>query len=442
MPNHDLAVIGGGPAGIGVAVQAAARGLSVALFERGRLGGTAYLAETVPLQVLARLARKVALARDDNDAVRCQDPVVNWPVVRRRVEAAQNAIAESCGGARLASRGITVVQGSAYFTGTDRIEAGGQLHSFGKAVIATGRAHVIPDIPGLASCSWLTPDRLLALPDRPEHLLILGGGTMAAELAQCFARLGSRVTLVTERPNILERLEPEARLAIRESLRADGVEFSENTGVVRVADDKGAVELRTSTGAALRGTHLVLAQGRHPDLQSLDLPAAQLTAAEAIPAPADTVKATSNGRIWVLGPLWQPEDTEAAPWLVQPVQAAMQRVTASIIGHGSGSARLRVRVVRTDPGLVQLGLTEAEAREAGHRVTVTRLSVPEGSADYPLSLKLVHEGETQLLGLTLLRQDAPKDLPALRSLQSRGTVSIAQLRSALDLPPLLDPCAS
>ncbi|KAA2215141.1 FAD-dependent oxidoreductase [Teichococcus oryzae] len=441
MPNHDVAVIGGGPCGISVAMRAASRGLKVVLFERSRLGGARHLAETVPLRVLGRLAAMAALGSRRDQGVRWEGVAVEWAGIRRALDDAQAAVAETYSLARLQKLGITVVRASAHFTAHDRIEAGGQFHDFRKAVVAIGTTPVIPDIPGLAGCSWLTPDRLLALAEQPRHLLILGGDAQAVELAQAFARLGSQVSIITDRPNILNSAEPEIRLQLRDRLRADGVVFHENTTVTDIIGGSVGVGLRTSDGARIEGTHLVLAAGTVPDLQPLDLRAAGVEAPEAECGPGDSWKSTPNSRIWMLGPRWRVGDSQAEPWLAGTGPMNIGRLAASWSPKATEQRGMRVRMVRSDPALLQFGQTEAEARAGGPPPRVIRLSYSEGhtGTDFnPLFLKVIQDSRGAVAGVSLLRQEAWRDQAILEHLLATGTATPTQVGAALEVPLLLD----
>lgn len=405
MPDHDVAIIGAGAAGLSVAAIAASLGRNVVLFERDRMGGACLNTGGVPAQALLAAARRAAEARGGATlGIHAEGVRVDWQGVRRHVRQAIAQAAPQESGERLESQGVTVVRASAHFIAPDRIEAGGRTYGFRRAVIATGTAPVVPDLPGLVNLPWLTSETLLALEEAPRHLLVLGGGTVGVEMAQAHACLGCRVTLIELRPNILAEEDPELRLAVREALRRDGVEVLENSHVVDAERTPDGAALRLDNGALVRGSHIFFAMGHAPRLAALDLAAGGLRATPRGVAVGRDLRSPDNRRIWAAGAVADPEGL--GPCGLTHAAAQHARVVARGMLHRL-PARLDYaalpRLVRTAPELAQLGMTETEARAAGHAVQVARQpfaqnprAIAEGDTEG--QVKLVLDGSGRLLG--------------------------------------------
>ncbi|PHK96940.1 dihydrolipoamide dehydrogenase [Pseudoroseomonas rhizosphaerae] len=426
MPDHDVAIIGAGAAGLSVAAIAASLGRSVVLFERDRMGGACLNTGCVPTQALLAAARRAAALRGGARlGVEARDVAVDWPAVRAHVRQAIAQAAPQFSEERLRAQGVTVVRASAHFVAPDRIEAAGRTYGFRRAVIATGRAPLVPDLPGLVNLPWLTGETLLDLEEAPRHLLVLGGGATGAEMAQAHARLGCRVTLIELRPNILADEDAEMRLPVREALRRDGVEVLENTQVVDAERAGDGVALRLDSGALVQGSHLFFAMGHAPRLAALDLAAAGIEATPRGVAVGRDLRSPGNRRVWAAGAVADPEG------LGPRGQAHAAALHARVVARGMLHrlpARLEhdalPRIVHTTPELAQLGMTEAEARAAGHAVRVARQpfsgnlrAIAEGETEG--QVKLVLDGAGRLLGAGIVGHGAAEVAATLGLMMGR-----------------------
>jgi pyruvate/2-oxoglutarate dehydrogenase complex dihydrolipoamide dehydrogenase (E3) component len=402
----DVAIVGGGAAGLAVAAHCLEAGRRVVLFEREAPGAS--LRQSRAADGLRLAARHAALS--------------GQPAPHRVAPPAAEDIL-----APFQARGLTVVPASAHFIAPDCLEAAGRTYSFRHAVIAAGSAAVVPDTYGLASVSWLLPEALPELEEVPEHLLILGGGAEAVELAQTHALLGRRVSLVQPEPNILPGHEMELVVALREALRRAGVTLHENSTVHSVEHAGAGVALVLAGGARLEGSHLVLAVGRAPRLSPLDLAAARVEATPAGVTVRGDLRSTGNRRVWAVGSVADTGSAEAAPGQHAAVVAAsmLHGLDASL---GPAAAP---RLVRSLPALAQFGLTEAEARAAGRDPQVVRVPLPEGSFG-PGMAKLVADRRGRLLGAGLLAEEAGEVAAVLATAASRNLTALEF--AALPLP--------
>lgn len=375
MADFDVAVIGAGAAGLSVAAISAGLGLKVALIERGRMGGDCLNYGCVPSKALLAAARAVADARGAGRfGIRLPPPEIDWAGVRAHVQGAIARIAPNDSAARFRGMGVEVIEASAHFLGPDRIEAGGREFTFRRAVIAAGSSAVIPDLPGLDGVAWLTNETLFDLEEPPGHLLILGGGPIGLEMAQAHARLGCLVTVLEAAPRIAAREDEELAEGMRLALRRDGVEIREGARVVRVepldptqpAPHAGVMAV-LEDGTRLSGTHLLLAVGRLPRLAGLDLPAAGVQAGPRGVVVRPNLRSVSNRRVWAVGDIADPVGIGprafthvASHHAAVVVRSMLFRLPARV------DYAALPRVTYTDPELAQIGMTEAEARQAGH----------------------------------------------------------------------------
>ena len=376
MPDFDVVVIGAGAAGLSVAAISAGLGLKVALVERGRMGGDCLNYGCVPSKAMLAAAHAAAEARTAGRyGIRLAEPEIDWAGVRAHVQGAIARIAPNDSAARYRGMGVEVIEAAAHFTAPDEIEAGGRRLTFRRAVIAAGSSAVIPDIPGLDGVPWLTNETLFDLEEPPGHLLILGGGPIGVEMAQAHARLGCLVTVIEAAPRILAREDEELAEGVRAALLADGVTLREGQSLARLEQlepdspsaTAGVVAI-LADGTRIAGTHLLLAVGRAPRLAGLDLAAGGVEAGpKGVRTRAD-LRSVSNRRVWAVGDIADPEGVGPRAFTHVAGQHAGILVRSMLFrlpGTKVDYAALP-RVTYTDPEIAQVGLTEAEARAAGH----------------------------------------------------------------------------
>jgi len=370
MPDFDLVVIGAGAAGLSVTAGAAQLGLRVVLIERDRMGGDCLNAGCVPSKSLLAASHAAIAARGAGRfGVRLPEPRIDWPAVQRHVHGVISGIAPTDSEARFTTLGATVLRDEARFAAPDTLIVGSRTITARRIVVAAGSTAAIPPIPGLDRVPFLTNATLFDLAERPGHLVILGGGPVGLEMADAFAGLGSQVTLI-EAATIAAKEDPDLVSGLRNALSARGIRILE--GVAVTAVEQGPT-LMLADGRHIEGTHLLVATGRRPNLEALNLAAGNVRSSEAGIVTDHGLRSVSNHRVYAVGDI-------AAPRGVGP------RAFTHVGSHHAGIVirralfRLPVRidysslprVTYTLPELAQAGLTEAEARAAGHRVSVLR----------------------------------------------------------------------
>jgi len=366
--NFDLAVIGAGAAGLSTAYVAARLGLRVALIERGRMGGECLNVGCVPSKALLAAAHAAhAVRRAGRYGIQAPAPGVDWAAVQAHVHGAIAALAPADSIERYTGLGATVLQGTARFVARDALAVTGaettRRLTARRIVVATGSRPVVPDIPGLDRVPFLTNDTLFDLPAAPEHLLILGGGAIGLEMAQAHVRLGCRVTLV-QSGVIGAKEDPDLVAGLRSALQGDGVVIMEQAAVVAVRP--GPV-LVLADGRTVAGSHLLVAVGRRPTLEGLDLEAGRVAASPRGVVTDRGLRSRTNRSVYAAGDVADPAGvgpryfTHVGSYHAGIiVRRTMFRLPARI------DYAALPRVTYTDPELAQVGLTEAEARAAGH----------------------------------------------------------------------------
>jgi pyruvate/2-oxoglutarate dehydrogenase complex dihydrolipoamide dehydrogenase (E3) component len=400
--HADLCVIGAGSGGLSVAAGAVQMGACVVLIEKHLMGGDCLNTGCVPSKALLAAGHAAQAAREAHRfGVELPEPAVHFDRVHAHVHDVIAGIAPHDSVERFEALGCTVIQAAAAFTGPREVAAGGQVIRARRFVLATGSRAAVPPIPGLRDVPFLTNESVFELTERPEHLIVMGGGPIGVEMAQAFRRLGSAVTLL-ERAQILPRDEPEAAELIRAALRREGVMLEEGAAVAAVHP---GIEVEFDQDGARRsitGTHLLIAAGRVPNTEGLGLDLAGV-AHTPRGVTVDARLRTSNRRVFAIGDVaGGPQFTHVAGYHAGIV------IRNALFGlPAKTDYRALPWVTYADPELAHVGLTEAEARKAGEAVTVLTEALshndraraeraPEGL------VKIVLGGAGRVLGATIV----------------------------------------
>jgi pyruvate/2-oxoglutarate dehydrogenase complex dihydrolipoamide dehydrogenase (E3) component len=364
----DLLVIGAGSGGLSVAAGAVQMGASVVLLEGHRMGGDCLNYGCVPSKALIA-AGKAAHAMGAGAAMGVA-PVaaqVDYAKAKDYVAGVIATIEPNDSVARFEGLGVRVISEYGRFLSPTEVQAGAHVITARRIVIATGSAPLVPPIPGLDDVPYLTNETLFDLRERPEHLLIIGGGPIGMEMAQAHRRLGCKVTVI-EGMTALGKDDPEMAAIVLDNLRAEGVEIAEGALAADIRGKPGAVEVEARDGRIFKGSHLLIAVGRKANIDRLDLAKAGIETTKA-GIRVDASLKTSNRRVYAIG--------DVAGGLQFTHVAGYQAgviIRSALFGL---PAKQRVDHIPwatyTDPELAQVGQTEAEARAAhGARLTVVR----------------------------------------------------------------------
>jgi pyruvate/2-oxoglutarate dehydrogenase complex dihydrolipoamide dehydrogenase (E3) component len=408
--RYHVVVVGAGTAGLVTAAIAAGLGARVALIERHLMGGDCLNVGCVPSKAVIRAARAWHDARAAAPAF--GGPTAggagDFGAVMERMRRLRAGISPVDGAERFRSLGVDVFLGSGRFTAADVVEVGDRVLRFRRAVIATGARAVIPPIDGLADAEPLTNETVFNLTVRPERLLVLGGGPIGVELAQSFARFGSRVTLVNDAAHVLPRDDAEAAAVVQRALGRDGVEVVNGTTLDRVVRDGDVIRARVRGRAdEVVADRLLVAAGRVPNVEALGLDAAGVDVGRAGIVVDDRMR-TTNRRVYAIGDVASAHRfTHAADFQARLV------VQNALFGGRARASRLIVPwVTYSSPELAQVGLTAESARARGVAVDTITVAlddvdraVLDGAADGFFRVHLAR-GTDRIVGATLVAAHA------------------------------------
>jgi pyruvate/2-oxoglutarate dehydrogenase complex dihydrolipoamide dehydrogenase (E3) component len=374
MPDFDIAVIGAGAAGLSVAAGASQLGRRVVLIERERMGGDCLNTGCVPSKALLAAARACRVIRSaPRFGVTAGEPVVSWDAVRAHVHGVIEEIAPVDSAARYQGLGVTVLNGQARFADPGTLIVDGRRITARRIVIAAGSRAVVPPVPGLASkpatVPYWTNESLFDLTVRPDHLLILGGGPIGLEMADAFSGLGCQVTVI-EAGHISAREDAELADGLRMALTTGGVTILEHATVTQVTPGPVVV---LADGRRIAGSHLLVATGRRPNIEDLDLAAGNVRAGPGGIATDAGLRSLTNRLVFAVGDIADPAGTGPRAFThVAGYHAGIviRRMLFRLPAHVDYAAL--PRVTYTDPELAQTGLTEAEAQAAGLQPRVLR----------------------------------------------------------------------
>jgi len=363
----DLCVIGAGSGGLAVAAGAAQMGAEVVLVERGAMGGDCLNFGCVPSKSLLAAARIADLWRRGTAlGIAYAPPQINFAAVGDSVQQVIGAIAPNDSIERFEGLGVRVLRAEARFTGPRTARAGEVEIRPRRFVIATGSQPAIPAIPGLDRVAYLTNESVFANRALPEHLIIIGGGPIGIEMAQAHCRLGARVTVLDVGP-LLPRDDPELARCLAERLCGEGIVTHPRVEIAGIERDGEVIRVRLGSGEEIAGSHLLVAAGRRPMIEALDLAAAGI-AATAKGITVDARLRTTNRRAFAVGDAaGGPQFTHVALYHAGIViRNALFRIPAKV------DYRALPWVTYTDPELAQVGLTEAAARAVERAPRVLR----------------------------------------------------------------------
>lgn len=362
---RDLVVIGGGAGGLVVASVAAQLGLEVTLINKEEaMGGDCLHYGCVPSKALLKSASVAHTIRQASRwGLNSVEPEIDMLAVNQAIKKAIDTIQVHDSRERFEALGCEVLTGEAHFTKPTQVEVGGRKIDAKRFVIATGSYAWIPPIKGLQQVSFLTNEDMFSLPTLPESLIILGGGPIGVEMAQAYARLGTKVTVVELAPRLLFRMDAGSSEILADVLKEEGVSIVLNNEVIEVAehDDSGQGSIKQVTlkdGSTLRAESLLVAIGRRPVVDSLNLEQADV-AFDAGGIKVDRKMRTSNKKIYACGdvtgemPLTHVAELQAGVVIANLIFKMPKKISYDVIPA----------VVYTDPEVAQVGISVEQCDE-------------------------------------------------------------------------------
>jgi pyruvate/2-oxoglutarate dehydrogenase complex dihydrolipoamide dehydrogenase (E3) component len=475
--EYDAIVIGSGQGGKPLAIALAKAGWRAAIIEREYIGGTCINFGCTPTKTMYNSARVAYLARRSAEyGVHTGLVTVNMSEVRVRKQGVVDSFRE--GGLKAIEKtgGLDLLKGEASFTGPHSIEVrmnegGNRLLTAGKIFINTGGRPSIPDVEGLDGVPYLDSSSIMELDEVPEHLLVMGGGYIGLEFGQMFRRYGSRVTIVHRGEKLLAREDPDVADEIEKILTEDGITVllnSEVTGVYRTPDQPHdeskfwavtagtnvaraipqdgqrpagqiVVTVRTTGGAqTLTGSHLLVAVGRTPNTERLNLQTAGVQTNERGSVKVNDRLETNVSGVYALG------DVNGGPQFTHISYDDFRIVRANLIEGGAAttSGRLVPYTVFMDPQLGRVGLTETDAKTRGLKVRVAKLPMANVARAIEMGetrgfIKAVVDSNTnQILGCAVLGVEGG-ELMSMLEIAMMGRVPYTVLKEAIFAHPTM-----
>lgn len=364
--TYNLVVVGAGTAGLISAIATAGLGGKVALIERHLMGGDCLNVGCVPSKSIIRPARLAAEMRNAAafGLTACEVRKEDFPNIMERLRRIRAGISKNDSAARYREAGVEVFLGEGKFTGPDTVGVDGKTLRFKKAVIATGARAVHPDFQGLEKTGFRTNETIFNLTDRPDHLIVIGGGPIGCELAQAFRRLGSQVTII-QHGRFLPHEDPEASALLAEVFREEGIQVLLESRPVRaekLPDGRKRIIVESEgRERVVEGDEILIGAGRAPNVEGLGLEAAGVPFDSRKGVAVNDHLQTANKRIYAAG------DCCMAWKFTHAADAAAQIVVQNALfgGRKKLSALTMPWCTYTDPEIAHTGLYEGEANQRG-----------------------------------------------------------------------------
>jgi pyruvate/2-oxoglutarate dehydrogenase complex dihydrolipoamide dehydrogenase (E3) component len=415
----DLCVIGAGAAGLSIAAAAATLGVPVVLIEKGRLGGEHLNTGCVPSKaMIAAGNRAEAIRAAAPFGVRSANPTIEFDEVNDHIHRVINAIAPNDSKERIAGLGVRVIEGEARFLDSETVVVGPELDikfeiKARRFVVATGSRPIVPTISGIEQVPYLTNENAFELRERPKHLIVLGGGPVGMEMAQAFRRLGSEVT-VLDMAQPLGQEDPECAAIVFDAFAREGITIRSGVKVERVRRLRQRIEvvLAGDTEETIQGTDLLVAIGRRPNIDALDLAAARIKY-EPHGIVVNKRFGTSNRRVYAIG------DVTGLPAFTH----SANHQAALLIRHLLFRLPIKMnvdeipRVTFTDPELAHVGLTDEQARKRHGSIRVLRWPYHDNDRaqterETRGHIKVVTDTKGLILGVTIVGAAAAEQITA------------------------------
>ncbi|GAA0602959.1 FAD-containing oxidoreductase [Craurococcus roseus] len=446
----ETAIIGAGQAGVPLARALAGAGRQVALVERNHPGGSCVNWGCTPSKAMIASSRLAAQARRASEwGIRVPRVEVDFAAVMDRargmVEGARGELEESLA----AQANLRLVRGHARLDGREgdgrfRLRVGDETLLAREVVLDTGTRSARPPVEGL---DRLPPERLIDAEnwiDRrelPESVVFLGGGTIALEMAQAWRRFGAAVTIVESGPRLADREDEEVSAELRDALEAEGVSVRCGAKAGRAEPTGGGVRLHLGAGGTLEATHLFVATGRRANTDDLGLDTVGLE-----PGKRGEIEVDGRLRTKVPG-LFAAGDIRGGGQFTHTAYDDHRVLESQILGDGSRTTeRILPYAIFTEPELGRVGMTEAQAREAGHRVLVGRQPMTESGKAREIGrtrgfIKVVAEaGSRRVLGAAALCESGSEVVQLFIELMNAGA-AVDTMLDAVHIHPTLGEAA-
>jgi pyruvate/2-oxoglutarate dehydrogenase complex dihydrolipoamide dehydrogenase (E3) component len=442
--SFDVVIIGGGQAGIPLAHALAGEGRSVALIERKHLGGSCVNFGCTPTKAAvasARLAHEIGRAREFG--VEVAGWAVDFPAV---IDRARAIAAESRAGLErgLSGPNPAWLRGQARLAGRDgqafKVRMDGEELRAREVVLNTGTRTRVPPIAGIEGVPFVHAGNWLDHRERPEHVIVLGGGVIALEMSQFYRRMGSRVTIVERGPRIAKTEDEPVSLGLQDVFRGEGIELRLGTVTEAVSRNGAGVRVRVkgAQGAEeLTGSHLFVATGRQPNTDDLGLETVGVTVGRDGAVGVDERLSTPVPGLWVGG------DIRGGPQFTHTSWDDYRILFDQMTGHGARTTRRIVPyAIFTDPEVGRVGMNEAQAKASGRAFDLHRFEMARNgrARERGSSVGFVHviveRGTHLILGATVFADQGAELVHLYVDLMNAGAPATV-MRDAVHIHPTM-----
>ncbi len=428
--SFDAIIIGAGQAGPALANRLSMSGMTVAVIERGDLGGTCVNVGCTPTKALVASAYVAHLAaRGHEYGITVPGPItVDMAIVAARVNA---IVKQSRAGLERWLTGMpdcALIRGHARFESSRTVRVGARLITADKIFINAGGRPLIPQMPGLDEVAYLTSSEIIHISQVPRHLIIIGGSYVGLEFAQMFRRFGAQVTVVERGSRLIPREDHEVSAEVKAILEHEGVAIRLDAECIRLHSHPDGVAVTTSGATdTIAGTHVLLAVGRQPNTDDLGLDRAGVATDPHGYIKVDDQLATTVSGIWALG------DCNGRGAFTHTAYNDFEIVAANLLDGGRRSVQDRIAAyaLYIDPPLGRVGITEEQAQAEGRRVRVgkrpmTRVARAVEKGEIQGSMRVVVDADTdEILGAAILGPGGDEAVHMVLAAMSAGAPYIS-----------------
>ena len=445
--HYDAIVLGSGQAGNPLTTALAGKGKRTAMIERAAVGGTCVNYGCTPTKTMVASAEVAQVARRASEyGVNVGQVSVDMLAIRKRKRGMVEAWRERRERGLRQTGLVDLIYGEGSFIGHKQLqvrlrEGGERMLTADLIVIDTGLRATAPPIPGLESVPYLDNASVMELGAVPEHLLVLGGGYVGLEFAQMFRRFGSRVTVIQSGKQLLEMEDIDIADEVAKILKEDGIEILLEAKTESAASENHRVRLTVTVKGAsvnLEGTHLLVATGRRPNTEKLNLQAAGITTDDRGHIRVDNKLATTAPGVYAVG------DVKGGPAFTHLSYDDYRVLKTNLLEGGNRSidGRLVPSCVFIDPQLGRIGLSEKEAAQQGKKVRVAKMPMTsvaraiETGRTRGFMKALVDPQTEEILGASILGESGG-ELMSMIQIAMMGKLKYTALQSAILAHPTL-----
>lgn len=444
---YDAIVIGSGQGGTPLSIALAKAGFKTAIVERNHIGGTCVNVGCTPTKTMVASARVAYLSKRSADYGVDSGPVnVSMSAVRQRKQTIVESFHDGVLKNIEKTKGLELLKGEARFIGPKSLEVllseGETRRLTGERIfINTGARPAKTLVPGLDEVSTLDSSSIMELDTLPDHLLVMGGGYVGLEFGQMFRRFGSEVTIVHRGDHLLSREDPDVADEVARILDEDGIRVLLKSEAIRAKAVDSSVNLIVRTKereTELSGSHLVVAVGRSPNTDRLNLKSAGVETDEHGFIKVNDRLETNVAGVYALG------DVKGGPAFTHISYDDFRILRANVLegGHATTKGRLVPYTVFIDPQLGRIGLTETEARNQGLKTQVAKLPMSSVARAIEMGetrgfMKAVVDADTKkILGCAVLGIEGG-ELMAMFEIAMIGNLPYTVLKDGIFAHPTL-----